>query len=522
MPSDSISKVFVLANARPPVASKHARSKHLKKSDPLFTLSKQIVFYVCKYNNFPATETFKSSARVFAIIDVETTGGTARFERITEIAIVLHDGEKVVDTFSTLINPERSIPWGITQLTGITDEMVAHAPKFYEVAKQIVQMTEDAVFVAHNVSFDYSFVREEFARLGYTFSRKQLCTVRLSRKVFPGLPSYSLSNLKRHFGILAERSHRALDDTLATTRIFEMILAEQSGKTVKSLLNHGIRESKLPPAITLDRLHALPEACGVYYLHDERGDVIYVGKSLNIRKRLFEHFADLSAKGEKLRAGVADISFEITGSELVALLLESAEIKRLRPRINRALRARAYAGGIFAYTDQNGYRCLAVGKNTARNARKLEPIAEYPKVDNARAHLQSLVRQFELCYRLSNLDASSRACFHYSIKQCRGACIGEEPPAEYNERVEQAVEALSRRLSGSYFIVDRGRTEGEQSVVGVIEGRYAGFGFFDAGGDTIGPEELLEVLSKPYEDPDAAKIIRGYLDGKKGAKVVRF
>lgn len=522
MPSGGISKVFVWVNARPPVASKHARSKHLKKSDPLFTLSKQIVFYVCKYNNFPAPEAFKSFTCVFAIIDVETTGGTARFERITEIAIVLHDGEKVVDTFSTLINPERSIPWGITQLTGITDEMVARAPKFYEVAKQIVQMTEDAVFVAHNVSFDYSFVREEFARLGYTFSRKQLCTVRLSRKVFPGLPSYSLSNLKRHFGIAAERSHRALDDTLATTRIFEMILAEQSGKTVKSLVNHGIRESKLPPAITLERLHALPEACGVYYLHDERGDVIYVGKSLNIRKRLFEHFADLSAKGEKLRAGVADISFEITGSELAALLLESAEIKRLLPRVNRALRTRTYAGGIFAYTDQNGYRCLAAGKNNARNARKLEPVAEYPKVDSARAHLMSIVRQYELCYRLSNLDASAHACFHYSIKQCRGACVGEETPAAYNERVEQALAAINRRLAGSFFIIDRGRTEGESAVAAVRDGRYIGFGYVD---DSLGPygtEDLLECLAAPFDDPDAAKIIRGYLDGKRRVKVVPF
>lgn len=458
---------------------------------------------------------------MFAIIDVETTGGTARFERITEIAIVLHDGEKVVDTFSSLINPERSIPWGITQLTGISDEMVAHAPKFFEIAKQIVELTEDAIFVAHNVSFDYSFVREEFARLGYTFSRKQLCTVRLSRKVFPGLPSYSLSNLKRHFGIHAERSHRALDDTLATTRIFELILAEQSGKTIKSLVNHGIRESKLPPAITLERLHAVPEACGVYYLHDERGEVMYVGKSLNIRKRLFEHFADLSSKGEKLRAGVADISYEVTGSELVALLLESAEIKRLLPRVNRALRLRTYTGCIFTYTDQNGYRCLAVGKRTARNAAKLEPVADYPKIDNARAHLQNIVRQYELCYRLSNLDASERACFHYNIKQCRGACVGEESPEAYNERVEQALEVLNRRLSGNFFILDSGRTEGEQAVIAVVDGRFAGYGFFDGAHDAFGAEDLLETVSIPYDDPDAAKIIRGYLDAKKG-KVIRM
>jgi len=458
---------------------------------------------------------------MYAIIDVETTGGVARYERITEIAIVLHDGEKVTDTFSTLINPERSIPWNITQITGITDEMVAQAPKFFEVAKQIVQMTEGAVFVAHNVSFDYSFVREEFARLGFPFSRRQLCTVRLSRKVFPGLPSYSLSNLKRHFNIEAERSHRALDDTLATVKIFEMILAQQSGGTIKSLVNRGIRETKLPQNITLERLHTLPESCGVYYLHDERGDVIYVGKSLNIQKRLFEHFADLTPKGEKLRTGVADISYEITGSELVALLLESAEIKRLLPRVNRALRLRSYSGCIFTYTDQNGYRCLAVGKRTARNTKNLELVADYPKVDSARVHLQSIVRQHELCYRLSNLDSSAHACFHYSIKKCRGACIGEESPEAYNERVELALEQLNRRLSGNFFALENGRTEGELAVVGVQEGRYLGFGYVDASMHYTA-EDLLECLAMPFEDPDAGKIIRGYLDGRKGAKVVAF
>jgi DNA polymerase-3 subunit epsilon len=458
---------------------------------------------------------------LYAIIDVETTGGVARHERITEIAIVLHDGQAVVDTFSTLINPERSIPRNITMITGITDEMVAAAPKFYEVAKRIVEMTEDAVFVAHNVSFDYSFVREEFARLGYPFSRQQLCTVRMARKVFPGLPSYSLSNLKQHFGIEAERSHRALDDTLATVRIFEMILAAQGGSKVKSMLRYGIREAKLPAAITLERLENVPETCGVYYLHDERGEVIYVGKSLNIRKRLFEHFADLTPKGEKIRTSAADISWEVTGSELVALLLESAEIKRLLPRVNRALRTRTYAGGIFTYADQNGYRCLAVGKRTSRNAKKLELVADYPKLDSARAHLQSIVRQYELCYRLSNLDASARGCFHYSIKQCRGACVGEESPEDYNERVEQALNDLNRRLSGSFFILENGRTEGELAVVGVQEGRYLGFGYADNALNYTA-EDLLECLAAPFDDPDAGKIIRSYIEGKKKARVLRF
>lgn len=452
---------------------------------------------------------------MYAIIDIETTGGTARYERITEIAIVLHDGERVVDTFTTLLNPERSIPWNITQLTGITDEMVAHAPKFFEVAKQIVQMTEGAIFVAHNVSFDYGFVREEFARLGYPFSRKQLCTVRLSRQVFPGLPSYSLSNLKRHFGIFSEKSHRALDDTLATVELFERILAAQDGAgSVKALVNHGVRAAKLPQNITLERLHAAPEACGVYYLHDERGEVIYVGKSINIRKRLFEHFADQTPKGEKMRTGVADFSFEVTGSELVALLLESAEIKRLQPPINRALRIRQFSGCIFTYTDQRGYKCLAAGQRSKRNMRQFELVTELPKLTSARAWLDSTSRQFELCGRLCNLDAGDHACFHYTIKKCYGACIGAELPEQYNERVEQALGALFRGLTGSFFLLENGRTEGEQAVVAVQDGRYIGYGYIGTE-DAFGTEDLLESVTTTFEDPDAARIIRVYMDGGK-------
>ncbi|TNE54884.1 MAG: DNA polymerase III subunit epsilon [Bacteroidetes bacterium] len=464
----------------------------------------------------------KSKMQKYAIIDVETTGGTARYERITEIAIVIHDGTGVVDTYSTLINPERSIPWNITQLTGITDEMVASAPRFFEVARQIVELTEGAIFVAHNVSFDYSFIREEFARLGYTYSRKQLCTVRLARKVFPGLGSYSLSNLKRHFNIYADRSHRALDDTLATVRIFELILeAQQGADQVKMLVNHGVRETKLPQNISLERLHAAPESCGVYYLHDENGQTIYVGKSINIKKRLFEHFADQTPKGEKMRAGVADFSFEITGSELVALLLESAEIKRLQPRINRALRLRRFAGAIFTYTDQNGYQCLAAGKRTKRNAQKLDLVADFPKLESARAYLDSLVRQYELCGRLCNLDHGETACFHYTIKKCFGACVGVEPPESYNARVDEAMLVLSRGLSGSFVLLEDGRLDGEKAVVAVQDGQYLGFGFVDSDG-SMGGVELLESVSLPFADPDAARIIRGYMDSRKRITKIRL
>ncbi|MFZ1750838.1 MAG: 3'-5' exonuclease, partial [Saprospiraceae bacterium] len=154
--------------------------------------------------------------KIYAVVDIETTGGMAKRDRITEIAIVLYDGREIIDRYETLIQPDRSIPYEITRITGIDDAMVADAPRFYEVAKKVVEMTDNTIFVAHNVRFDYSFIKEEFATLGYTFTRRQLCTVVLSRKAFPGLKSYSLGNLIKHFDIKVQNRHRAMDDVLAT------------------------------------------------------------------------------------------------------------------------------------------------------------------------------------------------------------------------------------------------------------------------------------------------------------------
>ncbi len=459
----------------------------------------------------------------YAIIDVETTGGQARYDRVTEIAIVVHDGEQVLETFSTLLNPERSIPWNITNITGITDDMVADAPKFYEVAKKIVQLTDEAVFVAHNVSFDYNFIREEFARFGYSYVRKQLCTVRLARKVFPGLHSYSLSNLKAHFGIRAERSHRALDDTLATVNIFERILRAQNSVIVQpDLIYKTIQEARLPQNITVERLKSLPAACGIYYMHDEAGNVVYVGKSINIQKRMFEHFADQTPKGEKMRQGVHDISHVVTGGELTALLLESAEIKRLQPRINRAQLAKTHLGGIYTYADQRGYQCFAVGKRSTKASKSLTAIATYQKIEHARNHLESVARQFELCKKLCNLEPTEHACFYHAIKKCAGACVGEEPVEEYNSRTEQALAALQRGINGSFFVIESGRDPGEYAVVGIREGYCIGYTYIDANDGAPDPEILTAQMQQFGKDPEAGRIIYGYLTGNKSAKVVKW
>lgn len=449
--------------------------------------------------------------KTYAIVDVETTGGSPRFERITEVGIVLFDGEQVIDTFESLVNPEQSIPEFITKLTGITNEMVQEAPRFYEIAKKIVELTQGAVFVAHNARFDYGFLRSEFKRLGYTYTRRQLCTVKLSRRVFPGLPSYSLGKLIRHFDIPVSRRHRALDDALATTELLRMMLEKESGDAeVLEVVNRGIKETQLPDGITLEKLHELPEECGVYYFHNAQGRVVYVGKSINIKKRVMDHFKQTTRKSSRMHQHVRDISFELTGSELVALLYESHEIKRLHPMINRAQRMRSFPYVVHTYVNEQGYRCFGVEKATLKQREKLQVISEYPKAANARGHLGRVVEELELCRRLCGLENNVGTCLYHQIKLCRGGCMGKEPAEEYNSRAEQVVDQLSVSIGDSFAILGDGRHEEERSVVLVEEGRYQGFGYLDRE-EEICADSLRRCITAYENNPEVMRIIRHFL-----------
>lgn len=459
----------------------------------------------------------------YAIVDIETTGGQARRDKITEIAIVLHDGQQIIDTYQTLVNPERYIPYGITELTGITQEMVQDAPRFFEVARDIVKWTENAVFVAHNVRFDYNFLQEEFARLGFTYTRKQLCTVRLSRQAFPGLPSYSLGNLIRHFGIDVNNRHRALDDALATAELFSMVMTHESSRNkIDEVVNLGIKESKLPGSLNLERIHALPDGCGVYYFHDVKGEVVYVGKSINIRKRIAEHFADQSAKAAKLQQLVNDISYELTGSELAALLLESYEIKRLSPTVNRAQRRKLFPYIIHTYYNQAGYVCFSLVQANTQQRRGLKVLSEYPKLGPAKGRLHAAVKMFELCACYSGLQAGKGPCFPYHLKECKGACIREESAELYNERALEAMEMLSTTFAEDMFILDKGRHDDEWAVFLIENGTFQGQGYIDRS-DWQGDGQSLRdaIKSMPY-NPETNRILLRYIDEHPEVKIIKL
>ncbi len=447
---------------------------------------------------------------MYAIVDIETTGLRVSEDRITEIAVLVYDGENIIDRFHSLINPERYLPDHITQLTGISNEMLEDAPRFYEIAKNIVEITEGKVLVAHNAHFDYTFIKNEFRSLGYNFQRKTLCTVRLSRKIFPGMPSYSLGKLCEGLGIIIKSRHRAQGDAHATVELLEKLLNKNENKLHKSIIDHEIRAKSLPPKITYEMFDALPEATGVYYFKDESGTIIYIGKSKNIKKRIASHFATNldNRRTIEMKNRVADIDYILTGSELVALLLESDEIKKHKPLFNRAQRRSRFHYGIFMKKDRQGYIHFYVERTKTQNKPALY-VAQ--RSDGARRALRAKVQDFQLCMKLCHLYESKGGCFAYQIKECLGACLGEESPESYNERARQALESFDRFARKSFLILTRGREQNEKALVCVENGRYLGFGYLDETAEIRDFEDAKNYITRYKDNKDIHKIIWGWL-----------
>ncbi len=450
--------------------------------------------------------------RIYAVIDLETTGGLAKRDRITEVGIVLYDGTDIIEQFESLVNPERSIPPEITRITGITNDMVAEAPKFYEIAKRIVEMTEGAIFVAHNVRFDYSFLKEEFARLGYTFTKRQLCTVRMSRKAFPGLKSYSLGNLIKHFGIEVSSRHRALDDAYAASVVLSYILScDDNTDMVKTMINKGIKEAQLPENLSKEQLLALPESPGVYYFYNSYGKVIYVGKSKNIQKRVIQHFSKTTKKSLKLAQMLHSIDFVETGHELIALLLESKEIKSLQPEINKAQRNAKYPYFIHSYYDLAGYIQFEILKSNNKNRQHKQILEFFSSRETAKSYLWNIKKRFELCDAKIGIFKEDGPCFEHKVGLCHGACLGDESSEEYNQRAELAYQTMNTYFDQDFCIKLPGRKNDEMGIVLVEDGEYAGYGYVGTDEQINSPDEIKSYVDRQKSNPELNSIVRNYL-----------
>lgn len=452
---------------------------------------------------------------MYAVVDIETTGNGYKGQKITEISIFIFDGKKVLDEFTTLVNPEAPIPSFITNLTGINQAMVRNQPRFYEIAKKVEEITKDTIFVAHNVNFDYNIIQAEFKSLGFDFKRKKLCTVRLSRKIIPGLKSYSLGNICADEGIPISARHRARGDVEATVELFKRLIERDDNFTINSFLNPRSRQATLPPLLDKSVVDKLPEKHGVYFFKNLKKEVIYVGKANNIKQRVISHFYDKKKKEQNMCLETADISYTRTGSELLALLLESSEIKQRYPKFNRAQRRAGEAIGLFSYEDQKGIIHLAY------NRLKLAPnaIMKYYSVAECRTHLEHLCSEFDLCPKYCHLQTNVSSCFHYQLKQCKGICCDKESVEKYNERVREAIKSVGIGAK-NLVIKEKGRTEKEVGFVLILDGIYLGFGYVDKdqASQLERPEEYQFFVQPQKDNKDVQRIISSYLKKKKKLK----
>ena len=456
---------------------------------------------------------------MYAIVDIETTGGYAENHRITEVAIYLHDGLQVTDSFHTLINPGRNIPYYITGLTGITTEMVLDSPQFEEIAEDLLKRLDGKIFVAHNAHFDYSFLKKEFEQVGINWQSKKLCTVRLSRKIIPGLRSYSLGSLAESLGIVITNRHRAGGDAAATAKIFDQLLRRDRDGYIVKVLKRNSGETILPPNLAKEEFDRLPLLPGVYYFLNANGNVIYVGKAINIKKRIAGHFTGDAREWSrsKIRNEIHHITYELTGNELIALILESQEIRRLWPKYNQAQKFRVEEWGVFDYEDRNGYLRFSVNV-VARGAR---PLVRFSTKGEAWNFLWEKVRDYELCPKLCGLQLSKGLCFDYQSGGCNGACMGVESVKLYNARVEQAIRAF-RDEGETVAIIGKGRNIDEQSLVLVERGAYVGFGFFDREASISDFDSAKNYIKPSIETRTVQNLINSYITNPRGLEVVVF
>jgi len=453
---------------------------------------------------------------LYAILDIETTGGKYNEEGITEIAIYRFDGHKIVDQFCSLVNPERTIQPFVVNLTGINSEMLRNAPKFYEVAKRIIEITEGCTLVAHNAKFDNRILTTEFDRLGYDFDLNTLCTVELSKKLIPDLPSYSLGKLVRTLGIPLSNRHRAQGDAKATVALFKLLLSKDTSKEIIQDLIKKDPKRQLEPKL-IDIIKMAPEKTGVYYMHRKDGKIIYIGKSKNIKKRLTQHFTNDNRKSKRIQLEVTAVTYEETGNDLIAQLKESEEIKYNRPVYNKALRKTLFSYQLSSFKDENGYINLKIEKADGRK----RAITTFTNSQQAKSSLFKITEEFKLCQKLTGLYDTNNSCFLHGIKECQGACIQDESPENYNDRVTKFIEKYSYD-SQHMLIIDKGRDIDERSVILIENGQYKGFGFYNLNYQITNPEVLKSLINPMQNNRDTQHIIQNYLKKYKVLKIVNL
>jgi len=451
-----------------------------------------------------------------AIVDLETTGAHPAHDRVTEIAVIEVDGGEVREAWSTLVNPETPIPAAIQALTGITNDMVAGAPAFGRLAADLHERLAGRVFVAHNARFDYGFLRREFARAGLDFRAKTLCTVRLSRRLYPGYAHHNLDSLIARHGLQCRARHRALGDADAVWQFLRLAAAERGDEVLAVAARQVAKQPSLPPHLDPAVVDAIPEAPGVYLFFGEGGAPLYVGKSKSMRSRVLAHFADDLRSGREMQLAreVRRIEWQRTAGELGALLREAALVKQLLPVFNRQLRRAAELCG-FAFDAKRLRLVQDFGVDGLEHVHGL-----YRSRRAALDALRSLADAHGLCLQTLGFEPARKgACFRHQIGRCAGLCAGKESLCAHHARLAAALAGMKNAAwpwRGPVGVMeeDEAREATEMHVVH----RWCYLGTARSEDEVPG---LLESARRPAFDLDQYKILVRHLRARR-ARIVEL
>lgn len=449
---------------------------------------------------------------VYAVIDIETTGGQYNKEGITEIAIYKFDGNQIVDQFISLVNPEIQIQPFVVKLTGINNAMLRLAPKFYEIAKRIVEITQDCVIIAHNAEFDYRVIRNEFRRLGYDFKRQTLCTVELSQKLIPDMKSYSLGKLVHSLGIPITDRHRANGDALATLKLFELLLSKDHGKTIMQSMIKSDLKIGLHPKF-LDIVDSVPPSAGIYYIHNEQGEIIFISKSKNIKKQVLQHFTTESLTSKKIQQEIYTVTFEKTGNELIALLKENEEIAINKPKYNKITRKRIFPYSLYLKTNLKGYLFLSIEKTDGRKRNTMA----FTSPNEAQKFIDKIYKATDIKFFTTFVNAkkSKKITSETFFENWNESCD------EYNTKLLQLFSMYDIDTK-NLIISDKGRKIEEKSAVILEQGQLKGYCFYDLNFRINSPERIDSNLIPICFDKNNRNIILNYLNKKTGYKLIHF
>ncbi len=435
---------------------------------------------------------------MYAIIDIETTGGDYDEEGITEIAIYQYDGFKITDQFCSLINPKKKIQPFVQKLTGINEKMIEKAPVFFEVAKRIVEITRNCIIVAHNAAFDYRILKTEFKRLGYLFERETICTINLSKELLPEQKEFSLGKLVNNLGIPFSIRHRAFGDAQATLKLFELLIEKDIKKNIIREHIKNLNNNKASKRF-LKIIDKLPTKMGIYYILDAHNKIIYIGKSKNIKQTVTQDLTSSKKKSLIIQNKISQVSFSLTGGQLITLLKQQIEIKINRPVLNTSSKYRIYSVGVRVDDTKTYHRIII-----EQVKKKFKYLTVFKNKIDAEKAIAILVQKFEI-----KLNNSS-----FSIKS-------KESPKKYNYKVKKLSKSFSYPFP-NFLIIENGRKHGEFTFILIKNNQFRGYGYFELNHQIKTISQINSRLISMEENNDTKKLIYSFLLKKKYIKLINL